>query len=139
MRINAPTGGVRKFCADKYGVVLPALVKGKKGPSFKEVKALCVAAGATEAQLKADSKQWDSIRAAHFASSAIFIGALAADPSFRKNARESKNKDGDVIGYSATFRKERSVTARGATRIAQLETQLAAAMAKLNTLTALPA
>lgn len=123
---------IRTFLAAKAGVTLPATVKGTPGPTVKEVVALCIAAGSTAEQVKVWRTELDAERKQHYVHSGMAVAMLAADPSIRKSVRESRNKAGDVIGYNATFRKERSASMSGAVRIAQLEalvTQLQARLA----------
>lgn len=127
---------VREYIASTLGVALPATVKGQKGLTGKEVTALCVAAGKTEEQVKAARKAFDTVRKQHFIHSGMAVAMLAADPSIRTTLRPSLNKAGECIGGSATFRRERSASQTQASRIAQLEKQLADALSRV---AALPA
>lgn len=128
--------GARQFIAAKFGITLPKVVKGAKGPTMKEVKTRILAiAGNDEAAIKAASKEYDAARSAFYSQSALFNGQMAADPTLRKSVRLSiSKKTGECIGATTTYRKEKSQGAlsAAATRIAQLEAQLAR-------LTALPA
>lgn len=126
---------VREYIAEKAGITLPAHVKGTPGLTGKEVTALCVTAGKTEEQVKAWRKEFDGVRKQHFIHSSMAVAMLAADPSIRTTLRPSLNKKGECIGGSATFRRERSASQSQAQRIAQLERDLATALARL----ALPA
>lgn len=127
---------VREYIAETLGVTLPATVKGQKGLTGKEVTALCVAAGKTEEQVKAARKAFDTVRKEHFIASGMAVAMMAADPSIRTTLRPSLNKKGECIGGSATFRRERSASQSQAQRIAQLEQQLARALAAVASLPA---
>lgn len=122
---------VQDFVAEKLGVTLPARAKGEKRPTGKEFTALCVAAGYTEEQVKALRKEFDGVRKTHYVNSGIAVAMLAADPNIRKSVRESRNAKGELIGFNATFRKEKSASQTQAVRIAQLEAQLASALRRL--------
>ncbi len=121
----------RDFIATKFGVTIPERAKGEKPISNKELLALVVAAGHSEADFKAAKKEFDVVRSEHHINSGMAIAMMASNPNIRKSLREAKNKDGQVIGFNASFRKERSSAQSKANRIAELERQLAAAVAKL--------
>lgn len=124
----------REYIATKAGITLPAHVKGTPSLTGKELTAMCVAAGKTEEQVKAWRKEFDGVRKQHYIDSGVAIAMLAANPAVRKSVREARNKAGEIVGYNASFRRERSAAVSGATRIAQLEKQLADALARLNAL-----
>lgn len=124
------------FVAERTGIVLPARVKGDKALSSKELKEMIVAAGHPDTMLKQLRKELDARRVQYHTKSAVTAAALAAHPSIRTSLREAKNKDGEVIGFNASFRKERSKTASQASQIAILQAKLEAATAKLAALTA---
>lgn len=126
----------RDFIAAKAGITLPVHVKGTPVLTGKELLALCVKAGKTEEQVKAWRKEFDGVRKQHYVDSGMAVAMLAANPAVRKSVREARDKNGTVVGYNATFRRERSAAVGGATRIAQLEKQLADALTRL---AALPA
>ncbi len=119
----------RDYVASKLGLTLPESTK--EAPVTKKlVKELALKAGKTDEQVNALYKQHDANRRQHYADSAMFIGALAADGRVRKSVRASvSKKTGEVIGYSATFRKERSVSASKDAQIAQLTAQVAKLLA----------
>lgn len=126
--------GARQFIAARFGITLPKVAKGAKGPTMKEVKAKIVALGKTEAEIKAVSKEYDAERSAFYSQSALFNGQMAADPTLRKSVRLSiSKKTGECIGATTTYRKEKSAGAlnAAATKIAQLEAQIARLTAAL--------
>lgn len=116
--------GARHFIAEKFGVTIPEVAKGEKGLTMKEVKALCVAKGTTDAQLKAASKEYDGLRTGFYTRCALVNGQLAADPTLRKSVKLSVNKKGETIGAVTTYRRERSASVTQAARIAQLEARI---------------
>jgi hypothetical protein len=120
------------FVAEKLN--LGVLPKGTKEKPFtrKMLNALAISKGSTELMVKATLKEFDGIRRAHYAQSAVFLAAVSADPRFRKSMRTSTNKKtGEVIGWSATIRKEKSASISASTKIAQLEALVAQLTAKL--------
>lgn len=120
---SAPT--CKDYVAAQLGITLPKSTK-ENPVTMKNVKAMAVAAGRTEAEVKALVKQFDGLRTAHYAQSAVIAGMLASDTRFRKSVKSSINKKGEVIGYNITARRERSQSVSKDTEIAQLKAQIAA-------------
>ncbi len=116
----------KDYIAGKLGITLPEGTK-ENPTTMKTLKALAVG---REAEVKALVTEYNAKRVEHYAQSAVFIGALAADGRFRKTVRSSiSKKTGEVIGYSASFRKEKSVAASKDATIAMLQAQVAKLLA----------
>lgn len=124
--------GVRHFIATKAGLTLPKVSKGNPGPTMKEVKAMALKAGKTEAELKLWSGEYDVARAEFYRQSGQITALLAQDPTYRKSVRVNVNSKGAVIGATTTFRKERTAAA---SVVAQLEARIAQLTAALTTAT----
>jgi hypothetical protein len=123
--------GVRKFQAAKLGLVVP------KGTTGKEFKAMLQAGGHADAA-KALSKEYDKHRNEYYRSVNTFNGALAADPTFRKNMKMWKNKAGDVC-VNVAYRKEPKLSVSATLRADNAEARVKALEAQLAKLTALQA
>lgn len=120
------------FVAEKLN--LGVLPKGTKEKPFtrKMLNALAISKGSTELTVKATLKEFDALRRNHYAQSAVFLAAVCADPRFRKSMTTSRNKKtGEVTGWNATIRKEKSAAASASTKIAQLEALVAKLTAQL--------
>lgn len=121
--------GPRRYIAKQTGLT-PEDIEKK---TTKEVKELCVAAGASREQIANWIKDYNGSKQQYYSSSAILVGGLASDSRWRKSARRSFNTKGEFIGFTATFRKERNPQASTLAvqnaelraRIAQLEAQTA--------------
>lgn len=124
--VNAKGGliGARHFVAAKAGITLPKVAKGEKGPSMKEVKAMVIASGKTDAEIKAWFVEYDIARAEFYRQSGQLTAMLAQDPTYRKSVRISTNPKGEVIGATTTFRRERSAAKSDV--VAALQAQVAA-------------
>jgi hypothetical protein len=96
--------GVRRYIAKQAGLSDDEI----KEKTTKEVKALAITAGATEAQIKNWSKDYNGSKLQFYAASASFLGMLSADARYRKTVRRSFNKEGKSIGWTASIRKERN-------------------------------
>lgn len=114
--------GARQFVAGKADITLPKVEKGEKGPSMKEVKAMVIAAGKTEAEIKVWFAEYDAARSEFYRQSAQLTGMLSADPTYRKSVKISINPKGECIGATTTFRKERA--AAKSSVVAQLQEQV---------------
>jgi hypothetical protein len=121
--------GARFFIAAKAGITLPKVSKGNPGPTMKEVKAMIVAKGHTEAQIKAWNGEYDVARTEFYRQSGQLTALLAQDPTYRKSVKINTNAKGAVIGATTTFRRER-VAAPSV--VAQLQAQVAALTAQLS-------
>lgn len=131
--INSPVS-CKDYIAAKLGLTLPKSTK--ENPfTTKDAVELAIKGGATKDRIKELRKAHKAEVTQHYATSAVFMAAVAADARFRKNARTSKDKDGNVNGWNFTVRKERSATIGAAAKIAQLE----AMVAKLTAALTLPA
>jgi hypothetical protein len=125
--------GVRRYIAKQAGLDENAIEK----KTTKEVKALAIAAGATEAQIKNWSKDYNGSKLQFYAASASFLGMLSADSRYRKTVRRSFNAKGQSIGWTASIRKERNPQASTlAAQNAELRAELAAMRARQSALEA---
>lgn len=122
--------GARHFVAGKAGITLPKPAKGEKGATMKEVKAMVIAKGKTEAEIKTWFAEYDVARAEFYRQSGQLTALLAQDPTYRKSVKVSINPKGECIGATTTFRKERS--AAKSSVVAQLQAQVALLTAALN-------
>jgi hypothetical protein len=132
--INSPVS-CKDYIAAKLGLTLPKSTKDNPFTTKDAVELALTKPGVTKERIKELRKAHKAEVTQHYASSAVFMAAVSADPRFRKNARTSKDKDGNVNGWNFTVRKERSVSVGAASKIAQLE----AVIAKLTAALALPA
>lgn len=114
--------GARHFIAAKAGITLPKVEKGQKGPSMKDVKAMVLAKGHTEAEIKVWNGEYDAGRAEFYRKSGQLTALLAQDPTYRKSVKISINPKGECIGATTTFRRE--PTAAKSSVVAQLQEQV---------------
>lgn len=121
--------GVRHYVAAKAGIPLPKVAKGEKGLTFKEVKALALAKGITEAQLKVWGTEYDAGRSGYYGVSNQLAALAAADPNMRSEFRPTFAKDGTFTGGNAKFRIEK----RSGSRVDALLAKIASLEARLAT------
>lgn len=130
-RVLSPNGsllGFRRYLAAKHGIATEQK-DGKltfseiEGKTTKEVKAMIVAAGGTDAQIKVSNGEYDAGRTAFYDFSTKATALIGADSTLRKDVRMVNGKKG-LIGFNVKARYVKASTG-SSSKVAELEAKVA--------------